>query len=104
VKWRRGGLFVRVGGWCLGRPSVAGITIGRTVWLAHGVPWEPSLLLHEFRHTEQFASSIFFPLLYLWESLRYGYRNNRFERDADACAAAWLRCPAPRAPHPRPDV
>jgi hypothetical protein len=88
VRWRRGGLPVRVGGWCLGQPSVAGITLWRTVFLAPGVPWDPALLLHEHRHVEQFASSAVFPLQYIWESLTHGYARNRFEADANAWAAA----------------
>ena len=95
VRWRRGGLPPRVGGWCLGRPSVAGITLWRTVFLAGDVTWEPALLLHEHRHVEQFASSAVFPLLYIWESLARGYTHNRFEADADAWAAARLQRPQP---------
>lgn len=84
ARWRRGGLFVRVGGWCLGRRSVAGITLWRTVWIARGVPLDPLLLLHELRHVHQFGASPLFPLRYIWESLRRGYRGNRFEVDAVA--------------------
>ena len=91
VRWRRGGLPPRVGGWCLGSASVDAITLWRTVFLAPGVAWEPTLLLHEHRHVEQFASSVVFPFLYLWESLTRGYARNRFEADADAWAAARLR-------------
>ena len=87
VRWRRGGLPPRIGGWCLGRSSVLGITLWNTVFLAPGVAWEPALLLHEHRHVEQFASSTVFPLLYVWESLTRGYSHNRFEADADAWAA-----------------
>jgi hypothetical protein len=87
VRWRRGGLPPRVGGWCLGQSSVSGITLWRTVFLAPDVPWDPALLLHEHRHVEQFASSAVFPLLYIWESLTRGYARNRFEADANAWAA-----------------
>ncbi len=34
-----------------------------------------------------------FPILYLWESLRRGYVQNRFEVDARAYAATRLREP-----------
>ncbi len=87
VRWRRGGLPLRIGGWCLRRSTVDGITLWRTVFLAHGVAWEPALLLHEHRHVEQFAGSMAFPFLYLWESLTRGYTRNRFEADANAWAA-----------------
>ena len=95
VRWRRGGLPPRVGGWCLGQASVQGITLWQTVFLAPGVPWEPALLLHEHRHVEQFASSAAFPFQYLWKSLTRGYSCNRFEVDADAWAATRLRRPTP---------
>ena len=95
VRWRRGGLPPRVGGWCLGQSSVQGITLWRTVFLAPGVAWDPALLLHEHRHAEQFAGSVVFPLLYIWESLRRGYARNRFEADANAWAAARFERPSP---------
>ena len=91
ARFRRGGLFVRVGGWCLGIRTVAGITLWRTIWLAPHAPLDPALLLHELRHVHQFASSRWFPLLYIWDSLRRGYRGNRFEADANAFAARRLR-------------
>jgi hypothetical protein len=90
ARWRRGGLPVRVGGWCLGQRSVSAITLWNTIWLAPGVPPVPELLLHELRHVDQFESTAAFPLLYVWESLRRGYTMNRFEVDARAYAAARL--------------
>ena len=90
ARWRRGGLPVRVGGWCLGQSSVSAITLWRTIWLAPGVPPVPELLLHELRHVDQFEGAAAFPVLYLWESIRRGYTMNRFEVDARAYAAARL--------------
>jgi hypothetical protein len=87
ARWRRGGLPVRVGGWCLGRSTVAGITIGRTIWLAPGAPLAPELLLHELRHVHQFAEDRTFPLRYVWRSLRHGYSRNPYETDARQFAA-----------------
>jgi len=95
VRWRRGGLPPRIGGWCLGRSTVQGITLWRTVFLGPGADWEPTLLLHEHRHVEQFAGSAVFPVLYLWESLTRGYARNRFESDANAWAAKRLDRPQP---------
>lgn len=96
ARWRRGGLPVRVGGWCLGRSTVSAITLWRTIWLApdldRALP-PLDLLLHELRHVEQFESSPLFPLRYLWESLRHGYVGNRFEVEARAYAAARVREP-----------
>jgi hypothetical protein len=88
ARWRRGGLPVRVGGWCLGRATVSGITLGRTIWLAPNVPLAPELLLHELRHVHQFASDRAFPLRYVWRSLRHGYARNPYETDACQYAAS----------------
>ena len=87
ARWRRGGLALRVGGWCLGRRTVSGITLWRTIALAPGVDLDPELLLHELRHVDQFDGDWLFPLRYLWGSVRYGYRNNPYEADARAFAA-----------------
>ena len=89
--WRRGGLPVRVGGWCLGQTTVSAITLWHTIWLAPGSPFADELLLHELRHVEQFGSSPAFPILYLWESVTRGYVRNRFEVDARDYASARVR-------------
>jgi len=86
ARWRRGGLALRIGGWCLGRATVAGITLWHTVWLADRTPLDPELLLHELRHVHQFQGDRAFPLRYLWGSLRHGYANNPYESDARAFA------------------
>ncbi len=85
--WRRGGLAVRIGGWCLGRATVSGITLWDTISLAEGVALDPELLLHELRHVDQFASDRAFPVRYLWRSLRHGYQDNPYEADARQFAA-----------------
>jgi len=85
--WRRGGLAPRLGGWCLGRSSVSGITLWRTIWLSDNAALEPTLLLHELRHVHQFQDDRAFPLRYLWRSLRHGYTDNPYEADARAYAA-----------------
>jgi hypothetical protein len=89
--YRMGGLPPRVAGWFLGQRSVAAITLWRTVWLADTGQFDTELLLHELRHVAQFESSRAFPILYLWESLRRGYHDNRYEVDARRYAAARLR-------------
>lgn len=91
VRWRRGGVFVRIGGWALLQPTVAAITLWRTVFLAPGVPWDAALLLHELRHVHHFSESRAFPLRYLWESLRRGYAGNWYEADANEYARRRLR-------------
>ncbi|HKW49409.1 MAG TPA: DUF4157 domain-containing protein [Gemmatimonadaceae bacterium] len=89
VRWRRGGIPVNVASWFIG--SAAAITLWRTVFLSHTVSPDDELLLHEFRHVQQFESSVTFPLRYLWESARRGYFANRFEVDARDYAAQRLR-------------
>ena len=100
---RRGGLPPRVGGWCLGRRTVSGITLWRTIWLAPEAPPAAELLLHELRHVQQFQAHATFPLRYLWESVRRGYRHNRFEVDARAYAARRVYGDA-RPSHPSEDA
>lgn len=103
ARWRHGGLPLRIGGWCLGQRTVAGITLGRVVFLADADALAPALLLHELCHVRQFASHRGFPLRYVWESLRRGYSRNRYEVEADAFAAQQLlaarRPDAAGAPH-----
>jgi hypothetical protein len=92
VRWRRGGLPVNVAGWFLGQRSVAAITLWRTVFLSPAVLVDAELLLHEFRHVQQFEASPTFPLRYLFESVRRGYFANRYEVDAREYATQRLRC------------
>jgi hypothetical protein len=94
VRWRRGGLPVRLGGVFLGRTSVAAITLWRTVFLGPHARLDPELLLHELRHVHQFQANAAFPLLYVLESLLHGYHRNRFEADARAYAAQRLESPS----------
>jgi hypothetical protein len=94
VRWRRGGIPLRIGGLFLGRASVGAITLWRTVFVGRDVPLDAELLLHELRHVHQFQANPAFPLLYVWESLLHGYQRNRFEADARAYAAQRLRSPS----------
>ena len=87
ARWRRGGLPPRVGGWALGQSSVLGIALGRTVFLAPGAPLHPALLLHELAHVHQFQRDYAFVIRYVWQTVRYGYRHNQYELEADAYAA-----------------
>jgi hypothetical protein len=99
VRWRRGGLPVRVGGWCLGQPTVDAITLWKTIWIAPDLTPSAELLLHEFRHVVQFEERPLFPILYLWESIRRGYVANRFEVDARSYAAKRVREMRAREPY-----
>jgi hypothetical protein len=94
ARFRRGGLPPRLSGWLLGHRTVDAVTLWHTVWLGASTRFDAELLLHEVRHVAQFEASRAFPLLYLWESLRRGYRMNRFEVDARAYAAERLRARA----------
>ena len=103
ARWRRGGLPLRIGGWCLGASTVSGITLWRTVFLSHRVGAPPHLLLHELAHVHQFGRVRGFPVRYCWQSLRHGYYGNRFEREANAYAArlvAERAAPPPRGAAP----
>lgn len=82
ARFRVGGLPVRVGGWLLGRSRVDAVTLGRTIFVAREIEPSPELLLHELRHVQQFCESRAFPFRYIWETLRRGYFENIFERDA----------------------
>lgn len=91
VRMRRGGLPPRIGGWALGRGTVAAITLRQWVFVAPKVAVSAELLLHELRHVEQFETSRLFPLRYLWATVRHGYLHNPYEADARDYAARRLR-------------
>ena len=91
VEWRSGGLPVNVAGWFLGQRSAAAITLWRRVFLSPDARVDAELLLHEFRHVQQFEASVTFPVRYLWESARRGYFANRYEVDAREYAAQRVR-------------
>ncbi len=96
VRWRHGGMPLRFGGWALGQSSVAGITLGRTVFLSRREKLSVRLLLHELAHVRQFRRDKAFPMRYLWESARHGYARNRFELEADQFAEEMLWSSTPR--------
>lgn len=82
-------MLARVAARKLRVPAVA-ITIGNTIHLYRTRQEEflgnPRWLKHELAHVEQFRRYGFFRfiVLYLLESLRKGYYNNRFEVEARA--------------------
>jgi hypothetical protein len=90
ARWRRGGLALRIGGWCLGQGTVAAITLWDTVFLHRRAALDPALLLHEVRHVHHFQGDRTFPLRYLWGTLRHGYLDNPYEADARAFATRRL--------------
>ncbi|MEP7373852.1 MAG: DUF4157 domain-containing protein [Chitinophagaceae bacterium] len=79
----------RLAAWKLKTNTVA-IVIGKTIHL-HNTGRSEFLrnkrwVLHELKHIEQFKQHGFFSFifLYLWESLRHGYTNNKYEIEARA--------------------
>lgn len=97
ARWRRGGLPLRIGGWCLGQRTVAGFTFRSTIFLAPG-PMSVRLMLHELGHVRQYRRAKSFPIRYLLESLLHGYARNRFEAEADQFAEEVLWSGTPRRP------
>lgn len=81
--------IARLAAWKLGAPAVA-LTLGDTIHLhkasAVMLVRDSGWLRHELKHVEQFRRHGFFRflVLYLWESLRHGYHDNRFEVEARA--------------------
>ncbi len=98
ARYRRGGLPPRIGGWVLGTRSVAGITLWKTIFLAPDVGFPAELLLHELAHVRQFEEIPAFPVRYIWESIRAGYRGNRYEIAARRFSADRLLAAHPRLP------
>lgn len=82
-------MIARLAAWKLRCNKVA-IVIGRTIHL-HNTSQQEFLedkqwLLHELKHIEQFRRHGFirFIFLYLLESVRHGYTNNKYEIEARA--------------------
>lgn len=80
-------LIARIAAWKLSSSRVA-IVVGRTIHL-HNTTKEEFLrnerwVKHEMCHIEQYRrlGLVRFIALYLWDSLRNGYRNNKFEVEA----------------------
>ena len=67
------------------RGPAAAVTLGRYILVHPGVPLSPRLLRHELAHVRQWqARPVAFPVLYLWQHLRYGYGANPYEVEARA--------------------
>ena len=89
VRIKEGTLFARMAARKLNATAVAAV-LGNTIHLWNvsreefllRTPW----VVHEIEHVRQFQRYGFvrFSILYLWESARKGYYNNRFEVEARA--------------------
>ena len=72
------------------KAKTVAIVIGRTIHLHNATRKDllqnPRWLRHEIRHLQQFQQHGFplFVLLYLFESMKKGYRNNKYEVEARA--------------------
>lgn len=71
-----GGFFARLNG------PAAAVTLGRTIVVHPEVALTPRLLAHELAHVRQWEADPLFPVRYTVETLRHGYRQNRYERQA----------------------
>jgi hypothetical protein len=82
-------LIARLAAWKL-NSDIAAIVIGNTIFLHNASRSEflnnKRCLLHELKHLEQFSQHGFirFIFMYLIESIRHGYTNNKFEIEARA--------------------
>lgn len=72
------------------RTGSVALVLGHTIhlWGANrkALLSDPYWLNHELKHVEQYLryGSLWFLALYLWESMRKGYRNNKYEIEARA--------------------
>ncbi|RYD98880.1 MAG: DUF4157 domain-containing protein [Sphingobacteriales bacterium] len=66
------------------------MVLGHTIYLSGATSADllnnKSWLRHELKHVEQQLryGCLWFLVLYVWESIRHGYYNNRFEQEARA--------------------
>lgn len=86
---RENSWVARIAAFKLGTNSIA-IVIGKTIHLHNTTKQEflqnERWLKHELCHIRQFRQHgyIQFIVKYLWESVKHGYRNNKYEIDARA--------------------
>ena len=80
-------LFARIAAWKLKQDKMA-MVLGRTILLHNTTKAEiinnKKWLRHELAHVRQFHRHGFFPFLfsYIIESIRNGYKNNKYEKEA----------------------
>jgi len=89
INIKENSIIARVAAWKLHSDKVA-IVIGKTIHLHRASRLEflqnKRWVLHELKHVDQFRQHGFFSFifLYLWESIRHGYTNNKYEIEARA--------------------
>jgi hypothetical protein len=84
---RENSVFAAIAAWKL-KSKRAAIVFGKTVHL-HNISRsqflnDERLMRHELCHVKQYKEHGFLPFLfkYVLESIRYGYTNNKFEKEA----------------------
>jgi hypothetical protein len=87
---RRSRWLTAVAGRCAGmRGNAAAVTIGRTIIVHPEVHLDDRLLRHELAHVRQWRGQpVSFPVRYVFNHFRYGYRNNPYEVEARRAEAA----------------
>jgi hypothetical protein len=86
-KIRENSFWAKLASYKLNAPSVA-MVLGSTIHLFNigkdDFIQDEKLLKHELCHVRQFKQHGFFPFLfkYIWETIRRGYYNNKFEIEA----------------------
>jgi hypothetical protein len=83
VVLREGRLIPAIGGFLsrLGGPASA-VTLRNTIVVHPDARLTLRLLAHELAHVRQWDEDALFPLRYTAETVRHGYRSNRYEREA----------------------
>lgn len=87
IKIKERSLLAKTAAWKMGASRVA-LVIGRTIYLHNISAAQFSAnhrwVRHELKHVEQYRrlGTFAFLVLYGWYSLRYGYFNNPFEKEA----------------------
>jgi hypothetical protein len=89
VTLRRGRLIPAIGGMLsrLGGPA-AGVALRSTVVIHPDAKPSARLVAHELAHVRQWRADPLFPVRYTLETLRRGYRQNRYEKEARAAETA----------------
>lgn len=87
IKIREKSWKAKLAAWCLGVDNVA-FTLGRTVHLYNATAQEflqdTRWVKHELKHVEQFKRYGFITFItrYIIETMKRGYRNNKYEVEA----------------------
>lgn len=103
ARWSR--LVPRLGGWLsgMGGPAAA-VTLGRAILLHPNAVVTDGLIRHELAHIRQWRERpLTFPLRYVWQHVRHGYRDNPYEREARRAEVAVAKGSTHRTRHAEGD-